>query len=308
MAFGSAMIVTNEAFKNTPYLVNVVMGSLNEFPQFYSCKSTLENVSLYGWVIHCIDETRLAVMSTVRTFTLRWTFIALLPHSGCSNDPSPNRTLLRYFKSLRNITVYSSKLERLPSLHSSPQLVSMILHRNHTNIVDEVDIPQFNTFYEWKLYRGRLSHFPKLTSLGDNNSLTILRLSENRISSIPCFPNKFKLNYLASVNLNSNEIIYICNPNLAPNITFIYLNENPLIGITFMDSTNVPLLNLYHFMMRFNNVDLISDAALSIIPNRRALQMDENNIRIFSNIKPVVSRVPIQYTDDILPEEITLWR
>ena len=91
--------------------------------------------------------------------------------------------------------------------------------------------------------------------------------------------------------------------NFAPNIKVMYLSGNPLFGIVFMESTNVPLLSLHNVSMRFNDIDLVSDAALRIIGNCRVLQMDENTIKTFPIIKLIASSaVRVELHKNLIPD------
>ena len=288
---GVTLMLSNETFKYTPYLRVVILKDANQFPEFYSNKATLHHLEVGGRAIHCIDEAHLDGLNAVLTFRLWYTSIVQLPHPGCSNQAFGNHTVHGYFKSLRTLSVHSSNLKQIPSLRSALKLVSLNLVYNKIYMVNEAEIPETSTLSDWRLYRDRLLHFPNLTRLGRNSSLTILQLNENKISSVPCFPDTFKLFNLVKIYLYSNRINHICNMNFAPNIQYLHLKQNPLIGTLFLESTTVPLLNLYNVSIQRNAIDLISDSALRVIPNCRRLQLDENKIQIFPNIKVIAGSV-----------------
>ena len=265
------------------------MRNLNQFPMFYSSKTTLLYVDLGGRAINCIEEAELDGMTAVRYFILWYTSIIRLPHPGCSNKPYENGTVRGYFQSLINFTIHNSNLERLPSLHNASKLERIFLHYNKITSIDDLGIPELNSLYEWRIWRDKLTHFPNLTSLGYNSSLTILQFSENKIMTVPCYPNRFNMPNLLYIYLQHNQINYICNMNFAPNIKAVYFTGSPLFGTVFLESTNIPLLSLHNVSMRFNGIGLITDSALRVIQNCQVLQMDENNIKLFPNIKLIMS-------------------
>ena len=288
---GNPFMVSNETFKTTPHLHTVVMRNLNQFPKFHSSKATLKHVDLGGRALSCIEEAELDGMTAVQYFRLWHTSIIRLPHPGCSNEPHKNSTAQGYFQSLINLTIDNSNLDRLPSLPYASRLERIILHYNKLSRPDDFILPGVNRLYQWKIWRDKLTHFPNMTSLGYNSNLTILELTENRIVTIPCFPDRFKMYNLLYIYLQHNRINYICNMNFAPSIKVIYLTGNPLFGIVFMESTSVPLLSLHNVSMRLNGIDLVSDSALRVIQNCQLLQMDENKIKLFPNIKLIANSV-----------------
>ena len=288
---GNPFMVSNETFKITPHLSYVVMRNLNQFPKFYSSKATLEYVDLGGRAISCIEEAELDGMTAVQYFRLWYTSIIRLPHPGCSNEPHYNSTAQGYFQSLINLTIDNSNLDRLPSLPYASRLERIILHYNKLSTTDDFILPDVNSLYQWKIWRDKLTHFPNMTSLGYNSNLTILELTENKIMTIPCFPGGFKMYNLLYIYLQHNRINYICNMNFAPSIKVIYLTGNPLFGIVFLESTTIPLLSLHNVSMRLNGIDLVSDSALRVIQNCQLLQMDENKIKLFPNIKLIANSV-----------------
>ena len=300
---GGTVTVSNETFKYTPYLYKVTMSDVNQFPQFYSSKTTLQHLEIGGRGIRCIDESHLDGLNILHTFKLWHASIDRLPDPGCSHEVAGNHTRHGYFKSLLHMMIYRCNLKEFPSLHTAVQLVSLNMVYNRISRIHDAEIPAINALSDLRLYRDRLLHFPNLTLLGDNSSLTILWLSENKISSVPCFPDTFKMLKLAKIYLYTNNINYICNMNFAPNIQYIYLNKNPLIGVLFMESTTVPLPNLYNISIQYNNIDFISDSALRVIPNCRLLQMDANNIISFPNIKLLSSSVIyVELHDNMIPD------
>ena len=288
---GTPFIVSNETFKSTPYLYGVVMRNLNQFPMFYSSKANLLYVDLGGRAINCIEEADLDGMTAVRNFRLWHTSIIRFPHPGCFNKSYENGTVRGYFQSLINFTIHNSNLERLPSLHNASKLERIFLHYNKITTTDDSDMPGLNSLYEWRIWRDKLTHFPNLTTLGYNSSLTILQFSENKIVTVPCFPYRFKIPNLLYIYLQHNRINYICNMNFAPNIKAVYVTGNLLLGTAFLESTNIPLLSLHNVSSNFNSINLISDSALSIIRNCQVLHMEENKIKLFPNIKLIRSSV-----------------
>ena len=53
---GSSIAISDDTFKHTPYLRDIVMKRVNRFPLFYSTKSNLVRVVLQGLDIQCIEE------------------------------------------------------------------------------------------------------------------------------------------------------------------------------------------------------------------------------------------------------------
>ena len=151
----------------------------------------------------------------------------------------------------------------------------------------------FQSLHTMLIYNSTLMHFPNLTSLGYNSSLNILRIRESRLSSVPCFPDEFRLQHLATLDLRGNRINYFCNMNFAPNIRHLFLYTNWLSDILFTESTNVPLSNLYFFQIKKNKIDFVSDLALRVIPNCGRLQMGSNKITRFPNLKIIASSVEL---------------
>ena len=286
---GTPVIVSNDTFKSTFYLHWVVMRNLNQFPMFYSSKANLLHVDLGGRGINCIEEAELDGMTAVRYFRLWYTSIIRFPHPGCSNKSYENGTTHGYFQSLINFTIENSNLERLPALLNASKLERIFLHYNKITTTDDLGIPELNSLYEWRIWRDKLAHFPNLMTLGYNSSLTILQFSENKIVTVPCFPNIFKISNLSYIYLQHNRINYICNMNFARNIKPVYLTENLLFGTAFLESTNIPLLSLYNVSLSFNSINLISDSALRKIRNCQVLHMEENKIKLFPNIKLIMS-------------------
>ena len=159
--------------------------------------------------------------------------------------------------------------------------------------IDEKHFVGMNVVQIFELSNTSITHFPNLTALGHNNSLTKLVLSDNRISSVPCFPDKLKLYKLAKLFLRNNVINHICNLNFVPNIKFLGLTNNVLMDNPFMGTTNVPLLNLHTISTGFNNIDLITDSDLRIIQNCHRLIMTNNKIKQFPNIKCIASNITL---------------
>ena len=228
-------------------------------------------------------------MNAIKIVKLWRTSIVQLPHPGCSRESNGSRTVHGYFQSLQNISIINSKMEKLPSFHHASQLVSMVIKHHRISTVSESEIQDLKALYEWNLYHGDLLHFPNLTSLGYNNRLAVLQLGKNKISSIPCLPDNFKMYNLSEIVLHHNHIRYICNMNFAPNIKSLNLTDNLLIGKLFVESINVPFHNLHTISTRFNNIDVISDSDLHAIRSCQVLQMGENKIKRFPNIKLVAS-------------------
>ena len=265
-------------------------------------KETLEYIELEGKDVRCIEGEQLDGMDAIHTFQLWHTSVVLVPHPGCSNKSYGNRIAYGYFHSVKNITIFDSNLEELPSLHNASRLVSVNLQQNRITSFDESKIPKLNTLYALKLYDNNIMDFPDLMSLGHNSSLTILELSENRISSIPCFPDELKLYNLVKLVINKNHINHICNLNFAPNIIYLDLTNNNLSGNIFMDSTNFSLPNQHTISTNFNKTDLISDFDLRIIPNCKNLEMKKNKIKQFPNIQPVANTaVNVDLRDNFIP-------
>ena len=301
--YGASLTVSDETFKHTPYLSWLVMRDLNQFPMFYSNKATLWHVDLGGRAIQCIDEPLLDGMNAVLYFRLWDTSIVQLPHPGCSGSAYENSTTKGYFHSLRTLMVYSSHLEKLPSIHNVYQLEHLYLQYNRIATIDDADIPELNNLNLWQIYRDKLTNFPNLTSLGFNSSLATIDFRENKILAIPCFSYGFKMHHLVYIYLNRNRIDYICNMDFAPNVKAVYLEGNPLSGIAFLESTNVPLLNLHNVTIQSNNIDIMSDSALRVVPNCWLLQMEENKIKQFPAIKLIASTIAhVQLHTNLIPD------
>ena len=293
-------VVSNETFKTTPHLRGVVMRNLNQFPMSYSSKATLLHVDLGGRAISCIEEAELDGMTAVRHFRLYRTSLTQFPQPGCSKKPYENDTVQGYFQSLIDLTIYSSNLERLPSLHNASQLVRIILLYNKITTTDDLVLPEPNSLYQWRIWRDTLTTLPNLPSLGTNSSPTILQLTENKI----CFPSGFEMFNLLYIYFQYNRIDYICNMNFAPNIKAINLTKIPLFDIDFLESTNVPLLSMHNVLMRFNGIDLISDSAFRVIPHCRVLHLDNNKIKLFPNIKLIANSAVLIRHDKNLIEDV----
>ena len=303
VAHDVSIILSDETFRNTHRLNRVIIRDVSVFPSFFASKATLLHVELGGKTVRCIEKDHLDGMNAIHTFKLWHTSVVLLPHNGCSNKSYENQTEQGYFHSLQNITIYDSNLEQFPSLHNSSRLISVELRHNKIKSVDESGIPELNTLYVLRLQQNHVTHFPNLTALGHNNSLTILELNYNRIPSIPCFPSELKLYNLVTLVITNNLISHICNINFAPNIKHLDLTNNALIGNLIVDSLNVPLLNLDTIMTRRNNIDQIKDSDLRVIPNCRMLWMEQNNIKQFPNIKLVASNaVLIDLRMNLIPD------
>ena len=236
---GSPITLSDETFKETHVLTDVIMRDVNLFPRFHSSKSSLVRLELGGKSISCIEEAWLDGMNKVTRFVLGSISIELLPHNGCSNNSYENNTGLGYFLSL------------------------------HTMVVNN----------------GKLIHLPNLTALGHNSSLTFLQLRDNRIPSVPCFPDTFKLNNLERLDLLNNQIDYICNLDFVPNIQYLLLSGNALVDIMFIESTNEPLLYLQYIQIESVTIDSLSDSVLRVFPNIGNLRMGANNIEVFPNIR-----------------------
>ena len=300
---GVPVILSDDTFRNTPNLEVAFLRRVNQFPQFYSSKATLKLIIIEGRAVHCIQEEYLDGMNAVKTFKLWHTSVVQLPHPGCSNTSYENRTARGYFESLQNISIFMSNLEKLPSFHHSPQLFSMKIQYHRINTINDSEIPELKSLYEWNLYHGKLLHFPNLTSLGYNNSLVILQLGRNKISSVPCFPDSFKMNNLARIVLHYNRISYICSMDFAPNVITLNLTGNLLIGNIFVGSTNVPLYNLHTISARLNNMEQINDSGLHVIQSCQVLQMGGNKIKQFPNIKLIASTaVHIELLSNLIPD------
>ena len=302
-AHGVPLVLSNNTFRNTPNLKWVYLKDVNHFPQFHASKSMLETIHIEGKSLRCIEEEHLDGMTAVTTFKLWHTSVDLLPHPGCSNTSYENRTANGYFQSLQNISIYQSKLEHIPSLHRASQLFSMRLRYNSISMINGSEIPELRHLYEWNLYYGKILHFPNLTILGYDSSLTMLQLSKNKISSIPCFHDNFKLYNLAKIVIHHNLINYICNMDFAPNIKSLDLTYNLLIGKFFVQPSNGPLHNLHTISARFNNIDQIYDSDFLVIQSCQELHMGWNGINQFPNIKLIASTaINIELLHNVIPD------
>ena len=302
-AHGVPLVLSRDTFRNIQNLNWVYLKDVNQFPQFYASKSALIKIHIEGKSVRCIDEEHLDGMNAVKTFKLQHTSVDLLPHPGCSDTSYQNRTVHGYFQSLQNISIYQSKLKNIPSLHRASQLFSMRLRYHTISMINDSEIPQLRHLYEWNLYYGKILHFPNLTSLGYDSSLTVLHLSKNKISSIPCFHDNFKLHNLAEIVLHHNLIDYICNMDFAPNIKSLDLTYNLLIGKFFVQPSNGPLHDLHTISARFNNIDQIYDSDFLVIQSCQELQMGWNRINQFPNIKLIASTaVNIELRHSLIPD------
>ena len=294
--------ISKDTFRNTHDLYKVIIRDVNRFPWFYSNKAVMDYIELGGKSMDCIDEEQLHGMNAVRTFRLSQTSVVLVPHPGCSNKSFENGTAHGYFKSLKSILIEDSNLEKLPSLQCASKLVSMYLRRNRIRMVDDAQIHGLPALYDWKLSHNNITYFPNLTFFGSNNSLTILELHENKIPSIPCFPDEIKLYNLVRIILHDNIINYICNINFAPNIEYIDLTRNAITGNIFKGFTT-PQLNLHSISTRFNNLDIINDSDLRYIQNCQVLRMEHNKIKQFPTVKLIAtSAVHIDLRENLIPD------
>ena len=112
---GSHIALSDETFKDTPHLSDIIMRDANQFPRFHSTKSNLVLVELGGITINCVEEAWLDGMNNVVTFALRHTSITLFPHPGCSNNTYENHTVHGYFQSLHTMLIYNSTLMHFPT-------------------------------------------------------------------------------------------------------------------------------------------------------------------------------------------------
>ena len=289
---GSSLILSDDTFKNASRLSTVHMYDVNQFPWFHGSKTTIESVLITGKDVTCVDGAHLDGMNAVKVFQLqKSTSIIRLPHLGCSGDSAKYTTSSGYFKSLTSIKILYSKLEKLPSLHHATRLQRIIMARTRVATVDVSEIPELSNLWEWVLVKSRLNHFLNITALGNQSRLAILRLSENRISSVPCFPDTFKSYHLTTINLNMNRINYICNLNFAPNIANLYLMQNRITADLFLASTTTPLWRLTDVIVQTNKIDAFSDSSLLIVPNCKNFKIERNNLSILPNIKLIASTI-----------------
>ena len=252
---GTPVKFSDETFKGTRFTY-IVLRHVSWLPEFHSSKATLGYVELGGIALHCVDDTWLDGMVNLRTFKLIQTFVDILPDHGCSNNTNKNRTVLSYFRSLRNLMINKSPLIQ----------------------------------------------FPNLTLYGYNASLYYLEIKNSNISSLPCFPDNFKLYDLFKIDLTKNQISHICNLNFAPNIRILLLSQNPLFDTLFIGPTNIPLSNLYHFEIESIGMESLSDSVLRVTQNVRELKCGSNKINLFPNIKYISKSVlHIELHDNVIP-------
>ena len=301
---GSPLTLSDDTFKNTLRLSTLQMYDVKQFPWFHKSKDTLRKVLLTGEDMICIDSAHLDGMNAVKEFELeRSTSILRLPDPGCSGSSTENITSRGYFKSLTYMKIRYSKLEKFPSLHHAIKLETLIMALTRIATIDASDIQQLNNLRRWELEKSRLNHFPNITALGNGSKLATLRLSNNHISSIPCFPHNFKSNHLTTIDLNGNRIDYICNLNFAPNISNLYLKKNRITADLFLASTTTPLLRLTDVIMQKNKIEAFSDSSLLIVPNCRNFKIEGNNLSILPNIKLIASTVVnVLLRSNLIPE------
>ena len=237
--------------------------------------------------------------------------------------------------SLDNITKYTPELEQLvaigvtltlsnetfrntPKLHkviirdvsqfpwffsNKATLLHVELRGKTVNRIHVEQINGMNAVHTFELRNTSITRFLNLTALGNNNSLRILKLTDNRISSIPCFPAETKLTHLVELVLKNNLINHVCNMNFAPHIEILDLVNNVLIGNIFTDFTNVPLLNLHQISLASNNIERIEDSDLFVIQNCQGFGLKYNKIKKFPNIKFVASNaVSINLGVNLIPD------
>ena len=149
----------------------------------------------------------------------------------------------------------------------------------------------FQSLINLEIQYSKLTHFPNLTSLGNESSLTYLRLRENKISFVPCYPDKFKLYDLVFVDLHTNQVSHICNLNFAPNIKYLLLTKNLIADFMFIENTTRPLTNMYYIEIEWISIGFLNDSALRVIPNCGQVRLGWDRIKVFPNIKLIADGV-----------------
>ena len=172
---------------------------------------------------------------------------------------------------------------------------------NNTN-ENRTVLGYFRSLSNSVINKSPLIQFPNLTLYGYNASLYYLQIKESKISSLPCFPDNFKLYSLFKIDLTENQISHICNMNFAPNIRTLLLSQNPLFDTLFIELTNIPLSNLYHIEIESIGMESLSDSVLRATENVRELKCGSNMINLFPNIKYISrSVVHIELHDNVIP-------
>ena len=271
---GSNIAISDDTFKHTPHLREIVMKKVNRFPLFYSAKSNLVRVVLEGIDIQCIEEAWLDGMNNLITLELIHTSIYLLPHPGCSNNPLVNCTMHGYFRSLKIMKIYNSELMDFPNLTSLGYNSSF-----HTLSIRESRLPSVPCFPEnFTLY-----------------NLTTIDLRANQI------------NYICNVNFAPNIKHLFLSENSLVDIMFIESTNVPLSNLyhiqiesitmeSLPDSILYVIPNCGKFKMASNkikvfpNIKLIASAAehfelqANLIPDVPCIALDKMEKMIYLNL------------------------
>ena len=174
--------------------------------------------------------------------------------------------------------------------HTSVELLPSPECSNNTN-ENRTLLNYFHSLHTMEIYNSPLIQFPSLTSYGYNASLYKLYIRKSKISSVPCFPENFKLYKLFIIDLADNLIKHICSLNFAPNVKYVWLSHNPLLDTLFRAPTDLPLLNLYHIEIESIIMGSLNDAVLRVIQNCGVLKSGSNEMYHFPNIKLIAKSV-----------------